>query len=120
VLSEVLQDNERRGGNDAFGELQRVFKQINAPVGPLALSTIHASTSAIQSGSASDDRQYARVDQQIQSIADERDELASEITAILEGVAFDGRHFDEDRAEKLIAQSRALLERAASLEDRPE
>jgi hypothetical protein len=120
VLTEVLQDSHRRGDNDTFGELQRVFKQINAPVGRLALSTIPASTTAMKSGSASDDRQYARVDQQLESIADERDELASQITAILEGVAFNGRSFDEDRAEKLIAQSRALLERAASLDDRQE
>jgi hypothetical protein len=119
VLTEILQDNDRRGDNDTLGELQRVFKRICAPVGRLSLSTIHAGTMAIQSGTANDGRQYARVARQNQSISDERDELASQITGIL-GVACDERPLEEDPAEMLIAQSRALLERAASLEDRRE
>jgi hypothetical protein len=55
------------------------------------------------------------VSQQVQSIASQRNALASQIEAVLEGVAFGHRRFDEEQAERLIAQSKALLEQADDL-----
>jgi hypothetical protein len=116
VLTEILDNRvSRSDGEETLAELQRVFKQINAPVGRLALTTLQAATGAIESGTATDDRRYRRVDQQILSIARERNELAARIEAILEGVAFDGRPVDRERAAALIAEARALLERADGL-----
>jgi hypothetical protein len=80
------------------------------------MATIRATTAAMERGSASEDRRYERVDRQILSTAAERDELASQIKAVLEGVAFEGRSFDKDLAVRLIAESNALLKRADSLE----
>jgi hypothetical protein len=91
-------------------------RSIDAPVGHLAMATIRATTAAMERGSASEGRRYERVDRQILSTAAERDELASQIKAVLEGVAFEGRSFDKDLAERLIAESNALLKRADSLE----
>jgi hypothetical protein len=116
VLTEILESDNSQADTETFAELQRVFKQINAPVGHLALTTLRATTAAMESGSASDDHRYARVDGQVQSIAMERDALASQIKVLLEGVAFHGRPFDQGLAERLIAQSNALLKRAEALE----
>jgi hypothetical protein len=98
VLTEVLSKIDSRSDDETFSELQRVYKQINAPVGRLALATIHATTQAMQSGRPGDDDQYARVNREIQSLGAERDELASQIRSVLENVAFQGGHVDNGQA----------------------
>jgi hypothetical protein len=96
-------------GSEDFVELSRALKQINAPLGPLGLATLHASTVAMESGTSSDDSRYTAIAAQLASFTDERDELVGQILPLLEAAEFAGRRVPEERAEHLIQQARRLL-----------
>jgi len=95
-------------------QLAQAYKQINAPVGPLGLATLNTSTLALESGSASDDTTYTRLENQLVLITSKRDALAMQMIALLEGAEFNGQPIDPGQAKLLIAQSQALLAMANS------
>lgn len=99
-------DNE---DSESFVALSRALKQINAPLGPLGLATLHASTVGMESGTASDDSRYTAIEAQLASFTAERDELVGQILPLLEAAEFAHRRVPEDRAEDLIEQARRLL-----------
>lgn len=92
--------------------LAQVYKQINAPLGQLGLTSLSISTQALKSGSASDDTTYTNLENQLISMTSRRDALASQIIALLEGAEFNDRQIDVAQARLLIAQSLALLAQA--------
>jgi hypothetical protein len=61
--------------SENFVALARVLKQINAPVGPLGLASLHASTVAMESGSDQDDSTYTSIENQLASFTAQRDAL---------------------------------------------
>jgi hypothetical protein len=87
--------------------LARVYKQINAPVGQLALDTLPISTRAMASSSTGDTT-YIKLEKQIQQINTQRDALASHIIALLEKVEFAGSD-DTQQATTLTNQGNSLL-----------
>jgi hypothetical protein len=86
-----------------------IYKQVNAPFGRFAKDLLAASTNALKSGSATDDSVYTRIESRIQSLTDQRDAVASQIKAMLDAAAFNGRAIDEERAIRLIAKGAGLL-----------
>jgi len=92
-----------------FVALAQVLKQISAPVGPLGLASLHASTVALESGSAAGDSKYASIENQLASYASQRDALAARITALLEAAQFNNQPIPDGVAAGLIQQARALL-----------
>ncbi len=113
VLFEVMKDSALpeviRQNRDAFTQLAQVYKQIDACVGQLGLATLAVSTKALESGSSSDDNTYTKLENQLISINDQRDALAAQIIALLEGSEFNGQPFSDQQAQQLIAQGQALL-----------
>jgi hypothetical protein len=93
-------------------QLAQAYKQINAPLGRLGLATLGISTLALKSGSASDDTTYTRLENQLVLITSQRDALASQMIALLEGAEFNGQRIDPAQAKLLIAQSKTLLAQA--------
>jgi hypothetical protein len=91
------------------GNLMAVHKQTNAPAGQLGLATLAASTTALNSGSASDDSTYTSIEGQISQITRTRHALAAQIESALEGATFRGQTLDPTLASTLIAQANALL-----------
>jgi hypothetical protein len=87
--------------------LARVYKQINASVGQLALDTLQISTRALASSSTGD-ATYTKLEQQIQQINTQRDALASHIIALLEKVEFASSD-DTQQAATLTNQGNSLL-----------
>src|SRR5262249_36435113 len=65
--------------------LMPAYKQINAPVGELGLATLAASTTALSSGSSTDDSTYKSIEGQITKITQARDALDVQIEAAIEG-----------------------------------
>ncbi|OLB47181.1 MAG: hypothetical protein AUH05_00640 [Ktedonobacter sp. 13_2_20CM_53_11] len=63
----------------------------------------------MESGSSSDDNTYTKLENQLISINDQRDALAAQIIALLEGSEFNGQPFSDQQAQQLIAQGQALL-----------
>jgi hypothetical protein len=97
----------KKGGN--FVALARALKQINAPVGPLGLASLHASTVALESGNAQDDSTYTSIENQLDSYAQQRDALAAQILALLDAAEFDGTPIPDATAASLIQQAQNLL-----------
>lgn len=103
----ALPKSVKQGG--IFIPLAQAYKQINAPVGPLGLSSLGVSTMALESGSPSDDSTYTNLENQLISITSQRNALAAQMIALLEGAEFDGQRIDKKLANQLIAQAQALL-----------
>ena len=75
-----------------FTLLAQTYKQLNAPFGKFAMSTLRASTKALASND-SNDATYNSIEGKIQSLTTRRDSLATEIKGVLEGAEFNGQPF---------------------------
>ncbi len=93
-------------------ELGQVYKQINAPFGSLAESTLKISTYALQSDTKGD-KTYTELEDKIMGWTAERDALVTKIKPMLEGAEFNGISIDDNDADKLISQSKELLDDAS-------
>ena len=117
VLSEALTGwaipsaVKKSGG---FVPLAQVYKQLNAPFGAFGMDTLKASTRALASNDAGDTT-YTSLEGQIQSLTAQRDALAAQIKAVLNGAAFDGKVLSTQQANNLIAQAQSLLDQAHAL-----
>lgn len=103
----------KKGGS--FIPLAQMYKRINAPVGELGLASLEASTKALESGNATDDRTYTDLENKLSSITSERDALASQMIALLEGAEFNGQTINGSQAKQLIAQGQALIDQVNAL-----
>jgi hypothetical protein len=103
---------------DTLVQLAQMYKQINAPVGQLGLTTLKVSTTALQSN-ASDDSTYTQLEGQLQQLTEDRDAVAAQMETLLEGAAFGGQPINVEQAKSLIAQGQALLDRANALAATP-
>jgi arylsulfatase A-like enzyme len=95
--------------SDNFVALARALKQITAPVGPLGLATLHASTVALESGNAGDDSVYTSIENQLASYTSQRDALVAQILPLLEAAELDGTPIPDGVAHNLIHQAANLL-----------
>jgi len=95
--------------SDNFVALARALKQITAPLGPLCLASLHASTIAMESGNAQDDSTYTSIETQLASFTAQRDALVAQITPLLEAAEMDGKPIPESVARSLIRQANNLL-----------
>ena len=119
VITEPLHDwalpRSLRRHQEQLERLGAVYKQVNAPFGRFAMDLLSASTEALQSGSASDDSQYASIQARIADLTGDRDALASEMKAALDASAFGDQAIDPREAEKLIDRGEDLLKDARRL-----
>src|SRR5206468_1765902 len=99
VISEVLQGYSRPLAvkkSGSFITLAQIYKQLNAPFGEFAMDTLKASTKALASSDVGD-ATYTSVEGEIQSLTAQRDALATQMKALLDGAEFNGQAFSEDR-----------------------
>ena len=92
--------------SDNFVALARALKQITAPLGPLALASLHASTVAMES---TDDSTYTNIETQLTAFTNQRDALVAQITPLLEAAELDGKPIPDSVAHNLIQQAQNLL-----------
>ncbi|HXH67944.1 MAG TPA: hypothetical protein VNI81_12145 [Candidatus Limnocylindrales bacterium] len=97
----------KKSGN--FVALAQALKQINAPVGPLGLASLHASTVAMKSGDTNNDSTFTSIEGQLDSFRVQRDALVAQILPLLEAAEFDGTPIPTATAQSLIQQAQALL-----------
>ena len=95
--------------SDNFITLARALKQITAPLGPLCLASLHASTVAMESGNAQDDSTYTSIENQLASFTVQRDALVAQILPLLEAAEMDGKPIPENVTRSLIRQANNLL-----------
>jgi arylsulfatase A-like enzyme len=94
---------------DSYIALARAYKAINATKGPLGVASLIYANRSVRS----DDATYAQYIDTITAIATERDQLASQMIALLNGAAFEGKSVRD--AEDLVERANRLLARVQSL-----
>jgi len=105
-----------RANRDTVVKLRDVYKEISAPFGPFAFSTLTASTNAIKSGSATDDSHYLSVENSIAALTARRDALEAQMRTAINNATFGGGPVpSRDQALAWAAQARQLLKDAAAL-----
>jgi hypothetical protein len=110
VLPHALREHRR-----TVRRLGAVYKQLNAPFGQFAMSTLQASTRAIKGGSPSDDSRYTWIEDQIATLTTARGTLATQIRDALDATAFHQTPINESQARAWIAQAQALIVQAEAL-----
>ncbi len=122
VILEMLDPNTLSGTLHAHShtllELGQIYKQINAPFGSLAQSTLTVSTYAIESTSQGDTI-YTNLENRIASWTAQRDALATKIKQLLSQAQFSGLAINEQQAKQLISLSQALLDQASACASSP-
>ncbi len=96
----------KNGGN--FLALAQALKQINAPLGPLGVASVHASTVAMESNELGDAK-YTSIENQLDSYRAQRDALEAQILSVLEAAEFSGTPIPDATANNLIQQAQSLL-----------
>src|SRR3989454_1300971 len=117
VISEILQGYARPLAlkkSTSFVALAQMYKQLNAPFGAFAMTTLRASTKALASNDA-DDATYNSIEGQIQALTTQRNTLAAQMISLLDGAEFKGKSFGDAQAQSLIGQGQALLNQANAL-----
>jgi arylsulfatase A-like enzyme len=94
-----------------FGSLARAYKQITAPLGELGRQTLAVSTTAL----AGDDPTYAALEAALTAISDQRDALAAQMIAVLDGAEFHGQRLRRHEVHELLAQAHRLLAQVRAL-----
>jgi len=97
----------KKGGT--YLALAQILKQIDAPLGPLGVATVHASTVAMESGDVNSDATYTSIEGQLAAFGAQRDALVAQILPLLEAAEFDGTPIPEATAQSLIQQAQTLL-----------
>jgi hypothetical protein len=110
VVSEVL----ARPLGPEYERLAAALKRIDAPVGPLALASLAASTRAVESDTPLD-AAYLAYQARAASLLARRDELAARMRDQLEAAAFAGGRLSPDVVSDESAQAEALVAEAGSL-----
>jgi len=122
VILEMVDPNVLPSSVHAHAEtllrLGQIYKQINAPFGALAQSTLTVSNFAIQSNSDGD-AVYNNLESKIASWTTQRDAVAAQIKAMLEGAEFSGLAINEQQAKQIISASQALLNQASACASNP-
>jgi hypothetical protein len=115
VLFELLTNKalpkEVREHLSYYENIVRVYKQINAPVGVLGLTSLAISTQALESSTAGDST-YTKLETLLQGLTMQRNEVAGKMISLLENVEFGGHA----SANSLVSvQGQALLDHAQVL-----
>ena len=97
--------------NGGYAKLAVMYKQLDAAVGQFGLVTLMVSTDGING----DDSLYAQKESQLGSLSSQRDALAGQMIALLEGAEFNGHAITQQQAQPLVAQGQALLAQANAL-----
>ncbi len=100
---------------DALTQLGVVYKEINAPFGPLSFDVLGASSKALSSGSAVNDSTYNAISNRIMSLTTDRDALAAQMRAVLTNAAFGGPVPPTSQIYDLASQGNTLLMHANQL-----
>src|SRR6266545_4826746 len=112
VVSEILQGYARPLAvkkSTSFIALAQIYKQLDASFGSFAMDTLKASTKALASNDAGD-ATYNNIEGQIESLTTQRNTLAAQIIALLNGAEFNGQIFSAAQAQALITQAQSLLD----------
>jgi hypothetical protein len=106
VINKAVLPTSVVANRGVLSELAQAYKEINAPLGKVGIKTLRGiSTRALKGNNAN----YAALESEINNLKTERDNIAQQMIAILEGALFNGQPVDANAATQLINQANALL-----------
>jgi hypothetical protein len=109
VLFEIVTPRATPDGLDenraALTRLAHVYKQLNGAVGAFGLDSLSVATVA----AGGSDADFAQLESQIKNLTDQRNALAGQMIALLNGAAFHDRSFDDDEANALAERGERLI-----------
>jgi endonuclease III len=108
--------HEIREHLDTAERMAHLLKAINAPVGPLGVKTLEMSTTALASNDTNDTT-YNKIENELLDITKRRNAIASQMLSMLEDSTFDGKGFNEAKAQGLINAAEGLLVEAIGTEE---
>jgi hypothetical protein len=111
TLDSAALPNAVTSSGEAFTDVARALKQINAPVGPLGLASLKISTRAL----AGDDETFSSLESKLSGFTTTRDSLAGQMLNLLEGAEFNGAPISSAAAKSLVQQANSLLSSVNSL-----
>jgi len=100
--------------SSSFVALSQIYKQLDACVGQFGLATLGISNRALESNTPGDNT-YNTLENDLISFGNQRDALAGQMIALLEGAEFSGQPFSDAQAQSLISQGQALLNKVNNL-----
>jgi hypothetical protein len=95
-------------------DMENAYKQVNADVGAFGLSTLAASTKALESTSAGD-VVYRTIEHDIARLGNERDALAAKISQALYGLEFQQQPIASALLQSWTNQANSLIKQAEEL-----
>ena len=97
-----------------YENLARVYKQINAPVGLLGLTSLAVSTRALESN-APGDGTYTQLEKLLQGVTVQRNAIAGRMISILENAEFGGHGASDqsvsEQGQALLGHAQVLLKK---------
>jgi hypothetical protein len=97
-----------------FAKVAVAYKQLNAPFGTFGMDILKASSTALASNAPSDSA-YTSIEGQITSLTSQRDALAAQMKAALDGATFAGQPITEQQAKSFVDQAQILFDDAHAL-----
>jgi hypothetical protein len=124
VIYEVLQSWAVPQGMQSsdptlLGQFATAYKQLNAPVGVFGLNTLEASTWALKSNSIGD-HAFTSIEGQLASMGTQRDSVASQMIAMLEGAEFNNQPLNSTQAQSLLQQAYSVIGQSSVLASNPD
>ncbi|HVH64469.1 MAG TPA: hypothetical protein VM674_00415 [Candidatus Acidoferrum sp.] len=117
VLLDVLSPSavSPSGDRNALLQLGHAYKQLDATVGAFGTAVVSADTRAAASGGGSNDGTYIAFENQLNSLTNDRDAAALQISQLLEGTTFDQVQANSGTVQSLLQRAQSLINRAQQL-----
>jgi hypothetical protein len=112
VLTEVL-DSSMTSRDRAVRQMARTYTQLESPVGQFGLETLRASTGALASNDPGDPT-YNQCNSTLSLLGNQRDAVAGQMQALLNGAEFGQQGIDPNQAQALTAEGEQILSQALS------
>ena len=103
------------GNRDALLQLGHVYKQLDATVGAFGTDVVNADTRAVETGSGANDGLYLAFENQLNSLTNDRDAVALQISQQLEAAVFNYAQISDGTVASLVQRAQSIINRAQQL-----
>jgi hypothetical protein len=97
--------------------LERVYTQLEAPVGELGMETLSASTGSLAAGDPGDAIFQQQCTAQLSQLGSQRDALTTRMQNVLSGADFGHQAIDPAEARSLTSAGEEILKRALATKE---
>ncbi|HYS29180.1 MAG TPA: hypothetical protein VEQ12_06730 [Candidatus Limnocylindria bacterium] len=103
------------GDAGALIHLGHVYKQLDATVGAFGTAVVNADSRAVRTGTGPSDGAYLAFENQLNSLTNDRNRVALQISQLLDAASFDQTQFSTGAIVSLEGRAQSILDRAQQL-----